>query len=144
MLAEDVVARLSLRPHPEGGFFRETYRDEPADGGRGALTVILYLLAAGQRSAWHRFDGLEVWHHYDGAPLCLSISEDGSGIRSVVLGKDLDGGELPHALVPALAWQTAESLGAWTLVGCTAAPAFRFDGFDLAPPGWAPGTGAPE
>ncbi|MDI4664096.1 cupin domain-containing protein [Xanthobacter autotrophicus] len=135
--AQEVVALLDLRPHPEGGYFRETFRDLPADGGRGASTAIYFLLAAGQRSHWHRVDAAEIWHWHAGAPLTLAIA-DAEGRRAVMLGPDLAAGERPQAVVPAFAWQAAESRGAWTLVGCTVAPAFRFEGFELAPPGWEP------
>ncbi len=139
MPAEDVIARLALCPHPEGGFYREVFRDRPAGGGRGALTIIFYLLRSGEQSAWHRIDAVEVWHHYSGAPLRLCLSDDGVGVRSFILGGDLVAGQHPHAVVPAHVWQSADSLGAWTLVGCTVAPAFLFSGFELAPAGWSPG-----
>lgn len=135
--AEAVIARLGLLPHPEGGHYRETFRDRPADGGRGACTAIYYLLKAGEISAWHRVDAVEIWHWYAGAPLELDIADAG-GRATVRLGNALDAGELPQAIVPAHAWQSARSLGAWTLVGCTVAPAFEFAGFEMAPPGWAP------
>ncbi|MFG1379541.1 cupin domain-containing protein [Xanthobacter autotrophicus] len=140
--AEEVIALLELQPHPEGGHFRETFRDAPsgrdvAGEARGASTAIYFLLAAGQRSHWHRVDAAEVWHWHAGAPLTLAIA-DGDGRRAVVLGPDLKTGERPQAVVPPFAWQAAESRGAWTLVGCTVAPAFRFEGFELAPPGWEP------
>jgi predicted cupin superfamily sugar epimerase len=137
--AEDVIERLALRPHPEGGWFRETHQDRPAGGGRGALSVIYYLLRAGERSVWHRIDAVEVWHFYDGAPLRLRLSADGLGSREHLLGRDLAQGHAPHAVVPRGAWQSAVSLGAWSLVGCTVAPAFAFEGFELAPSGFAPG-----
>ncbi len=139
MRADDVVRLLSLMPHPEGGWYRETYRHAAPDGGRGALTLIHYLLPAGERSAWHRIDAVEAWHYCQGAPLRLEVSEDGLGVGSHILGSDLALGHAPHAVVPAHAWQAAESLGAWTLVGCTVAPAFQFAGFELAPAGWSPG-----
>ena len=135
--AAEVIALLQLQPHPEGGHFRETFRDAPADGGRGASTAIYFLLRAGQRSHWHRVDAAEIWHWHAGAPLTLAIA-DGDGRREVALGPDLMAGERPQAVVPPFAWQAAESRGAWTLVGCTVAPAFRFEGFELAPPGWEP------
>ncbi len=137
--AEHIIERLSLSPHPEGGFYRETFRHQPVHGGRGALTVIYYLLRAGERSAWHRIDAVEVWHHYAGAPLRLSLSEDGLEVRSFILGKDLVAAQELHAVVQEHVWQSAESLGRWTLVGCTVAPAFLFSGLELAPAGWAPG-----
>jgi predicted cupin superfamily sugar epimerase len=140
----EIVASLHLAPHPEGGFYRETARDVRADGGRGAFTAIYYLLPGGERSAWHRVrDAAEVWHHYAGAPLELSIAAEGDGgqgtIRLLLLGDDLARGEQPQALVPAGAWQCARSLGDWTLAGCTVAPAFEFSSFEIAPAGWSPG-----
>jgi predicted cupin superfamily sugar epimerase len=136
--AEAIIARLDLQPHPEGGYYRETWRHEPEDGGRGVKTAIYYLLRRGQRSAWHRVDAVEIWHYYAGAPLELTLSCDGVETTTHRLGVDFDDGQEPQAVVPAGAWQTAESLGDWTLVGCTVAPAFVFEGFELAPPGWAP------
>lgn len=137
--AADIVRRLKLAPHPEGGHFRETFRDECADGRRAASTAIYFLLARGERSHWHRIDAAEVWHFYAGAPLSLEIADaTGTGIRQLRLGPDLAAGELPQAIVPPGAWQAAESRGEWTLVGCTVAPAFQFERFELAPPGWRP------
>lgn len=133
---EPLIAALGLEPHPEGGHFRETWRD-PGTGDRGAGTAIYYLLRAGEVSAWHRIDATEIWHHYAGAALRLTIREDGRETR-VTLGPDVAAGERPQAIVPAHAWQTAESLGAWTLVGCTVSPAFEFSGFELAPGGKPP------
>ena len=141
----DVVRLLDLKPHPEGGHFRETFRDTRAVGGRAASTAIYYLLAAGEASAWHRVDAAEVWHFYAGAPLALTVSPDGRETLGFRLGLDLAKGERPQVAVPAGAWQSAESLGAWTLVGCTVAPGFDFAGFEMAPPGWRPAqvSGAP-
>jgi predicted cupin superfamily sugar epimerase len=133
-----IIAALDLRPHPEGGHFREIWRDRPAAGGRGAGTAIYFLLAAGQRSHWHKVDAAEAWHWYAGGPLELAISEDAKGVSAVTLGPDLSRGEQPFGLVPAGWWQAARPLGAWTLVGCTVSPAFEFAGFALAAPGWAP------
>ncbi|MFG1210805.1 cupin domain-containing protein [Xanthobacter flavus] len=138
LTAEAVIALLELRPHPEGGFFRETFREKADDGGRGASTAIYFLLRAGERSHWHKVDASEIWHWHAGAPLKLRIADAG-GKRDVMLGPDLAAGERPQGVVPPFAWQAAESLGAWTLVGCTVAPAFDFSGFELAPPGWEPG-----
>ena len=136
--AEEVVALLELEPHPEGGWYRETWRHLPAEGGRGAGRAMYYLLAAEQLSHWHRVDAAEVWHHYAGAALELSLSADGKLIERQRLGKNLMAGERPQLLVPQGAWQSARSLGAWTLVGCTVSPAFQFEGFELAPPDWSP------
>jgi predicted cupin superfamily sugar epimerase len=137
--AGPLIQALGLAPHPEGGWFRETFRDAASDGGRGAVTAIYYLLRAGEASHWHRVDAAEIWHWYAGAPLSLAISHEGKRREQLRLGSDILGGERPQAVVPARAWQSARSLGAWTLVGCTVAPAFRFEGFELAPPGWEPG-----
>jgi predicted cupin superfamily sugar epimerase len=135
--AAEVVRLLDLAPHPEGGHYRETWRHQAPDGGRGAGTAIYYLLAAGERSRWHRIDAAEIWHWYAGAPLALAMAGDG-GRRSVRLGADLAAGERPQAVVPPGWWQSAEPLGPWSLVGCTVSPAFDFAAFELAPPGWEP------
>ena len=137
--ADEVVRRLDLKPHPEGGFYRETFRDERRDGaGRAASTAIYYLLGTGDVSEWHRVDAAEIWHFYAGAPLVLTMSPNWHDAAAHRLGPDLRRGERPQLVVPAGWWQTATSLGAWTLVGCTVAPGFRFEGFELAPPGWRP------
>lgn len=134
MNAEDVIGLLALEPHPEGGHFRETYRDPRTDvDGRAVSTGIYFLLKAGEISRWHRVDAAEMWHWYAGAPLQLSIaSEDPDGHCEIALGNDLAAGQRPQAVVPADAWQQARSLGAWTLVGCTVAPGFEFSGFEMA------------
>jgi len=137
--AERVIAALGLTPHPEGGWFRETFRDSAPAGARGASTAIYYLLRAGEVSRWHRIDAVEIWHWYGGAPLHLLLSRDGIAREAIRLGGDVAGGERPQAVVPVRVWQSAASLGAWTLLGCTVAPAFDFAGFELAPPGWQPG-----
>jgi uncharacterized protein len=137
--AAEVICLLDLRPHPEGGHFRETFRDPRQDAdGRSVSTAIYFLLAAGERSHWHRIDAVEVWHWHAGAALELQIA-GGDSITTVRLGDDLASGERPQAVVPAGAWQAAESLGAWTLVGCTVAPGFDFSKFELAPKDWTPG-----
>jgi predicted cupin superfamily sugar epimerase len=139
--AADVINLLALKPHPEGGYFRESFRDQcTVAGGRAASTAIYFLLARGERSHWHRVDAAEVWHYYAGAPLMLEIAEHaGAPIKRVTLGPDLAAGERPQAVVSAGSWQAAVSLGDWTLVGCTVAPGFEFAGFELAPNDWAPG-----
>jgi predicted cupin superfamily sugar epimerase len=141
LTAADIVRRLGLAPHPEGGHFRETFRDLRAtEGGRAASTAIYFLLARGERSHWHRIDAVEIWHLYAGAPLLLeTAASDRAAVTGVTLGPDLAAGEHPQAIVPAGAWQAAESLGDWTLVGCTVAPGFAFERFELAPAGWRPG-----
>ena len=138
LTAAEIIARLDLKPHPEGGHYRETFRDSALDGnGRSASTAIFFLLARGERSHWHRIDAVEVWHHYAGSALMLQIA-DGNGTRSLRLGADLAAGEVPQVIVPTQAWQAAESCGDWTLVGCTVAPGFDFARFELAPRGWTP------
>jgi predicted cupin superfamily sugar epimerase len=138
--ADDIIARLDLRPHPEGGHYRETFRDAHVDAdGRSRSTAIYFLLARGERSHWHRIDAVETWHYYAGAALTLQIADD-NGQRSVKLGPALTAGEMPQAIVPPHAWQAAESTGDWTLVGCTVAPGFEFAKFELAPKGWEPSS----
>jgi predicted cupin superfamily sugar epimerase len=136
--AQDVVRLLDLKPHPEGGHFRESFRDARQVEGRAASTAIYFLLARGERSHWHRVDVVEVWHWYAGAPLALEISWTPGRVERVTLGTDLSAGERPQAVVPVHAWQSAQSLGDWTLVGCTVAPGFEFAGFELAPRNWEP------
>jgi predicted cupin superfamily sugar epimerase len=129
--APDIIARLNLRPHPEGGHYRETFRDARTDErGRAASTAIYFLLARGERSRRHRIDAVEVWHYYAGSSLLLQI-DDSASTHTIRLGANLAAGEVPQALVPANAWQAAESSGDWTLVGCTVAPGFEFSGFEL-------------
>jgi uncharacterized protein len=143
LTAAEIVRQLDLIPHPEGGHFRETFRDHRLiEGGRSASTAIYFLLARGERSHWHRIDVTEVWHFYAGAPLLLETAAgEGAAVTRVTLGPDLAADEHPQAIVRAGAWQAAESRGAWTLVGCTVAPGFAFERFELAPKGWRPGQG---
>lgn len=137
--AAEVVRLLGLEPHPEGGFYRETFRAPAPEGSRAASTAIYYLLREGDVSAWHRVvDADEVWHHYAGGPLELTLSAAGRERSSIRLGSDLAAGERPQAVVPAGVWQAARPLADWVLVGCTVAPAFDFAGFEMAAPGWEP------
>ena len=134
-----IIAKLGMKPHPEGGYYAETWRDAPGDGSRGAVSQIYYLLPAGDVSAWHRVtDATEIWHHYAGAPLVLTLSPNGHDAEAHHLGPDVLAGQKPQIVVPEGWWQAAESLGSWTLVGCTVAPAFDFSGFEMAPPDWRP------
>ena len=135
--AASIIRALDLKPHPEGGHYRETFRDPRVIDGRAVSTSIYFLLARGERSHWHRIDAAEIWHYYAGAPLKLEVV-DGSKEEIVRLGADVHGDEVPQFTVPARAWQAAESFGDWTLVGCTVAPGFSFDGFELAPKDWKP------
>jgi predicted cupin superfamily sugar epimerase len=139
--AAEIIALLDLRPHPEGGYYRETFRDPMRnESGRHASTAIYFLLEAGQISHWHRVDAAEVWHFYAGAPLSIGVSRTGDDVSRHQLGVDLAAGERPQFVVPAHWWQSAQSLGAWTLVGCGVAPGFDFAHFELAPPGWEPAS----
>jgi predicted cupin superfamily sugar epimerase len=138
MTAADIIRTLGMERHPEGGWYVQTFKDT-AGGPRGHSTAIYYLLEAGERSHWHKVrDAAEIWHHYAGAPLRLHRSKDGISADSIVLGPDLLEGQRPQAIVAADEWQAAESLGAYTLVGCTVAPGFDFSAFEMAPPDWAP------
>ncbi len=143
---QELVRMLGMQPHPEGGWYVETHRADAGDPDmRSPATAIYFLLAADQVSAWHRVDATEIWLWQAGAPLSLTISENGVDARAQRLGPDLRRGDRPQAVVPPGAWQTAETLGAWTLVSCVVAPGFEFSGFELAPPDWRPGPdGAPS
>ena len=136
--ADQLIAALGLQPHPEGGHYRETFRAPAPDGARSSGTAILFLLKAGEVSHWHRVDATEIWHWHRGAPLALSIAENGAR-TALRLGPVVEAGESPQGVVPAGAWQMARSLGDYTLVGCTVSPGFEFAGFELAPQGWEPG-----
>ncbi|OEC97885.1 MULTISPECIES: cupin domain-containing protein [unclassified Rhizobium] len=140
MQAKEIIETLSMQRHPEGGWYVQTFRDENG-GTRGHSTAIYYLLEAGERSHWHRVhDAAEVWHYYAGAPLALHRSADGKTSETQVLGLDLAKGERPQAIIPANWWQSAESLGQFTLVGCTVSPGFEFSSFEMAPPDWKPAS----
>ncbi|MGV0817318.1 cupin domain-containing protein [Martelella sp. AMO21009] len=139
MTADAIIEALGLKPHPEGGWFAETFRDS-SGGGRGASTLIYFLLKAGERSHWHRLHtAVEVWHYYAGAPLKLMRSVDGKAVETQMLGPDIAKGERPQGVIPAGCWQAAKTTGDFTLVGCTVAPGFTFEDFELAEPEWAPG-----
>lgn len=142
MTPEELIDLLGLQPHPEGGRYAETYRSSPGAGvdGREAVTAIYFLLRGEERSHWHKVDASEIWFWHGGAPLELSLWDEAAGgaVRRLRLGMDLAAGERPQAVVQPNEWQAARSLGEWSLVSCAVAPAFRFDSFVLAPPGWAP------
>lgn len=135
--ADAIVDMLDMQPHPEGGYFVETFRDA-GGGARAHSTAIYYLLREGERSHWHRVDAAEVWHWYAGGPLALSLYEEGAAPQTRLLGQNLGAGERPQIVIPPQIWQSAEPLGLWTLVGCTVAPGFEFGGFEMAEPGWNP------
>lgn len=137
--ATAVIEHLGLSPHPEGGWYAETWRAASEGGVRPSASAILYLLAAGEHSHWHRVDAAEVWQWSAGEPLELRIWQEADpAVTAVRLGGEVVDGEQPQAVVPAGAWQAARPIGAWSLVGCIVAPAFLFDGFELAPNGWEP------
>ena len=138
--ARDIIRLLGLKPHPEGGHYRETWRADAALGERACGTAIYYLLEAHEVSRWHRVDAEEIWHWYAGAPLTLGLSHDGRTTETLILGPDLLHKARPQIIVPRYCWQTARSQGDWTLVGCTVSPGFTFDGFEMAPRGWEPGA----
>jgi uncharacterized protein len=136
--ARAIVRALKLKPHPEGGHYRETWRDKKKP--RGSGTAIYYLLNRGEESRWHRIDAVEIWHHYAGAPLALKIAVGGKSkpVQIIRLGPNVLKGEQPQAIVPKGAWQSAKSLGGWSLGGCTVSPAFDFTGFEIADDGFVP------
>jgi uncharacterized protein len=136
-MAHPLIDALGLAPHPEGGWYRETWRAQAADGERGHATAILFLLESGGRSHWHRVDADELWLWHAGSPLTLLIEEP-QGVVEQRLGGNVLAGERPQLLVPAGAWQAAEARDGWALVSCVVAPAFEFAGFELAAPGWSP------
>lgn len=138
LAARDVIYTLGMERHPEGGRYAETFVDIEGETGRAHSTAIYYLLEAGELSHWHRVDAVEVWHYYAGAPIELNLSE-GISVDRKVLGSDLAAGQRPQVVVPRDVWQSAKSLGDWTLVGCTVAPGFQFSGFEMAAKDWAPG-----
>jgi len=138
LTADEIIAKLDLEPHPEGGYFREMFRDPRSVDGRSVGTAIFFLLKAGEVSRWHKVDSSEIWHYYAGAPLELSFAEKGQTVQVLVLGNDLEQGELPQHVIPAGLWQQARSLGDWTLVGCTVSPGFEFSGFEIADADWTP------
>lgn len=137
MTAAEIISRLNLAPHPEGGHYRQTWIANAPKGTRPAGTAIYFLLAKGENSHWHKVDATEIWHYYAGAPLILSLSETQNGPKQdLVLGPDLAKGQAPQHIVPEHHWQAAATTGDWTLVGCTVSPAFQFEGFTLAAPGF--------
>jgi len=139
MTAAEIIGLLGLEPHPEGGFYKQTFADAPNASGRPHSTLIYYLLTDRQAGAWHRVDSAEVWHWYAGAPMTIGISRDARKVTEHKLGNDLAAGERPQVVIPGNAWQQAICLGDWSLVGCTVAPGFQFSKFEQAEPGWQPG-----
>lgn len=136
--AKELIRTLDLKPHPEGGWYAETWRAHAPPGERAAGTAIYFLLDVGEASHWHRIDSAEIWHWYAGGPLSMTLSPDGHDATAMVLGPDVAAGQRPQLIVPPGWWQTATSLGAFTLCGCTVSPGFEFDRFELASPDWRP------
>lgn len=136
MTADDIIAHLNLKPHPEGGHYRQTWIESEAQT-RASGTCIYFLLRAGETSHWHRVDATEIWHYYAGAPLVLRMAADAAGpAYAHSLGPDLMQGQQPQIIVPKDHWQSAQAGTDWTLVGCSVSPGFLFDGFELAPEGF--------
>ncbi len=135
--AQEIITKLGLKKHPEGGYYHQTFRDEKQDNERAISSAIYYLLEKNDKSHWHRIDAVEIWHFYAGSPLKLSIS-DGKQVEEHILGSDIFSNESPQIIVPCHQWQSAISLGEWTLVGCTVAPGFEFSNFEIAPFDWSP------
>lgn len=136
--AAEIIDRLNMQPHPEGGYYVETWRAPSDEGHRSPSSVIYFLLPAGVFSHWHRVDADEIWHWQDGAPLSVYDSADGVDSERKIIGPVHGGGHQGHAIIPKDHWQAAKSEGDWTLVSCTVAPAFDFAGFEMAPPDWKP------
>lgn len=135
---DEIIELLELVPHPEGGRFSETWRAEAEPDARASGTAIYFLLRFGERSHWHRVDATEIWHHYAGAPLALSTADGAGRVDQRILGPEFAHGQRPQLIVQSGEWQAAETLGEWTLVGCTVSPGFEFAGFELAPTDWVP------
>lgn len=135
--ATEIIAQLDLKPHPEGGHFRQTFEDAN-NGGRAHSTAIYYLLKRDEASRWHRIDVAEIWHYYAGAPLELKTAREDGPVKTMILGPDIAAGQRPQAVVEPFVWQAAVGLGDWTLLGCTVAPGFEFSRFEMAPEGWQP------
>ena len=142
--ARDIIRALDLQPHPEGGWYKETWRADAAPGERAVGTAIYYLLEADQFSHWHRVDAAEIWLWHAGAPLALTLSPDGHDAETKVLGTEFAQGQRPQIVIPPNWWQTAASLGRFTLVSCTVSPGFEFEGFEMAPPDWRPTPRTPS
>lgn len=138
--AREIIARLGLAPHPEGGWYRETWREGAAPGERAAGTAIHYLLEQGQSSHWHRVDAAELWLWHAGSRLDLKLADENStGHTLIALGGDVLAGDSAQALIPANRWQAAVATHGWALVSCIVVPGFEFAGFEMAAPDWQPG-----
>lgn len=135
MTPEEIITTLGLQPHPEGGWYKETWRN-PSEP-RALGTAIYFLLEAHQQSRWHKVDADEMWHWYAGSAMELYQS-DGDVTTIDILGPELFEGQRPQLMVPAHRWQQSVPMGGWVLVGCTVCPGFVFEGFELAEPGWEP------
>lgn len=140
MTPEDLIARLGLSRHPEGGWYRQTWVEGSQP--RASGTCIYFLLKEGEASHWHKVDATEIWHFYTGQPIELRLSATDHGPAEVhSLGPDFNAGQVPQLIVPEGYWQMAAARSGWALVGCTVSPGFEFDGFTLAAPGFDIPTG---
>ncbi|MFA6115295.1 MAG: cupin domain-containing protein [Sphingomonas sp.] len=139
--AAELIRSLNLQPHPEGGWYSETWRAQPQDGGRASATSIYFLLDRGQHSHWHRVDAAEIWLWHAGSPVLLSTSPGNDGpIQNIILGGDVFAGQAPQHVIQPDHWQAAHASDDWALVSCIVSPGFEFEGFELAPIGWNPGA----
>jgi predicted cupin superfamily sugar epimerase len=141
---KSIIDAFGMVPHPEGGWYTETFRALATPSTRSAVSAIYFLLQADERSHWHTVDACEIWLWHAGSPLKLHLSHDSKTVETTLLGIQLAQSQRPQAVVPAGVWQAAESTGAWSLVSCIVAPAFDFAGFQMAPRGWAPATNPGE
>ena len=140
MDADYIISYLKLTEHPEGGWFKETFQSKETSNGRSNSSLIYFLLKENENSHWHRVtDADEIWLWHLGDPLLLSYSDERS-TKEITLGPDLNNNEKLQAVIPKSIWQKAKSNGAWSLVSCVVAPAFSFDGFEMAKKGWEPKT----
>ena len=130
--SDKIIEKLKMIPHPEGGYFKESYRNEN-------VSLIYYLLKKNEKSHWHRLTKNEILHFYNGDPLKLLISKDGKNIEKIILNNKINNDQIFHYIVKAGTWFSMESQGEYSLIGCTVAPSFDYDDFELAPKNWKPG-----
>ena len=133
---QDIIHTLALEPHPEGGYYRRTYKNTNGPSveegeNRGYATAIYYLAEGETFSSWHKTDGDELWFWHAGAPLTLEVKEIDGSVSKKRLGSDFTAGEQPQQLAPKNQWQRAKSDGEWTLVSCSVSPGFLFETFEM-------------
>ena len=132
--SEKLINILDMKPHPEGGYFSESFRDQENN-----VSLIYYLLKKDQRSHWHRLTKNEILHFYKGDPLLVHVSQDGKRSYTNILGDNIDNKENMHVIINAGSWFSMVSSGEYSLIGCTVAPGFNYSDFELAPKNWEPG-----